>query len=165
MGNSKEIKRATIDYETPKGNIILEFDTENKNSKTITIKAKTSSNQTIGYTVGRLKEHNVECEYSVDEDYRGNGIAGKMLQELLYEVFVVNPETKNVINKAVLNIDVENFSSRRVAEKQEFNFCYSENRDSVEYEISKEQFLKTRNANKKLGNNLDKNISDSILAK
>ncbi|MBR4270491.1 MAG: GNAT family N-acetyltransferase [Clostridia bacterium] len=161
---SKESRIAIKSFAIKDGrNIHLELINSN-DPDVIYIEAKNEGNEKVGRVTGRIDnfEKKVDCEYDVAESYRGNGIAGTMLQAMLNEVFLENLNTKDMINKAVLNIDMENFTSRRVAEKFGFLQTFSEGHDSVEYEMTKEQFLNVEKSNnKKLDDNtLPRNINE-----
>lgn len=121
------------------------------NSITITLTAMYGK-ETIGYINGKVNSmlNCVECDTAVKEEYRGNGIAGKLLKSLLNSIFIDNVLDEfcstygqgSERSKVVLNIDIENYSSRRVAEKTGFSLVDSESRDSLEYEMTKDDYLK-----------------------
>ena len=99
----------------------------------------------------------IECDTVVDEQYRGMGVATSLLKEMLNKVFVgkyldgmcekfaKGTETQ----KIVLNIDMENFASRRVAEKMGFENYGASTHDSLEYVMTKQRYFSLLRSRKK----------------
>ena len=117
----------------------------------ITISAK-QGKKTIGYIKGRVNSvlDCIECDTAVIPEERGKGIASELLKRMIdsvfkdkmldgmCEMFAKGSEAYNIL----LNIDVENYASRRVAEKMGFTLVDAGGRDSVEYAITRAQYLK-----------------------
>jgi len=106
------------------------------------IESQNSKNVRMGYINGRINglKNCIECDYAVATEYRGRGIAGKMLEFMLDKVFKDNALSIKHPLRVVLNIDAENQPSRHVAEKAGFEKIDSESRDSVEYEMTPKQY-------------------------
>ena len=117
----------------------------------ITISAK-QGKKTIGYIKGKVNSMRdcIECDTAVVPEERGKGIASELLKRMIDSVFkdkmldsmcemyAKGSEAHNIL----LNIDVENYASRRVAEKMGFTLVDDSGRDSVEYAITRAQYLK-----------------------
>ena len=133
--------------------IVIETNNEqNQNEQNSLVLDAIVDNKKVGYLRANLNKlkNVVEFDSAVDPNFRGQGIAGQLVDNMLNRVFnlgVFNEEDAGLyIDEVVLSIDAENFSSIRVAEKMGFTQQGEESRDSVEYVMTKTNYLK---ANKK----------------
>ena len=96
--------------------------------------------QSIGYLKGNLYFDSAfaECDAATEMSFRGNGIAGNLMETFLEHIF--NEKKFEKLEKVVLSINNENSSSRRVAEKVGFEIYGNDSRDSVEYVMTKEHY-------------------------
>jgi len=106
--------------------------------------------QVLGYIRANINSFKncLEFDTAVEPEHRGQGIATELLKAMLSSVFEQKAMDEcckkygngTETNKVVLNIDIDNSASRKVAERVKFKQTDSESRDSVEYSMTKQQY-------------------------
>ena len=92
----------------------------------------------------------VELDTAVIPEYRGKGVVGQILDDMLLRIFVkgeMNEAAEKLgcslaTDRIVLNVNSENIAGRKSAKKLGFIKTEADSHNSVEYEMTKEQYMR-----------------------
>ena len=133
---------------------ILSSGVHNDNNGAHFVLEAVQNNKQIGYIQANINSNKncIECTTAIEKEYRNRGIATKLLDNMLRDIFIYGQmdEACNLLGygtetqRMILSIDIDNLASRRVAEKLGFTVIDSESRDSVEYELTKQAYIQSQ---------------------